>query len=176
MSEQEGTVQEVKEQEPSTISEPIETTENPTQNPSEPSETAPHLTYRQRSASAASEKQLKSSNHEENALNKPSLSELSDKMFTDFIELLSGEMQAGFNELSLVEQMNQAISKKYETMNQRTDGVKNHLQKMMKMYEGLQSSFQEVDQIEGSVNELNDIVNYLDHYTKQLELQLKPYL
>ncbi|KAG2391876.1 hypothetical protein C9374_013361 [Naegleria lovaniensis] len=128
-------------------------------------------TYRERSASSASSENVQSSSNQQHRLE-----DLTEKMFENFIELLQGEMQAGFNELSLLQQMNAAITKKYEGLNQKTEGVHANLKKMMQLYESLQTCFQEVDSIDISVNELNNIVNYLDVYTKQLELQLKPFL
>ncbi|EFC50421.1 predicted protein [Naegleria gruberi] len=129
-------------------------------------------TYRERSNSAVKSAQITS----ENQSHTKNLEELTEEMFSDFIQLLQGEMQAGFNELDLLQQMNGAISKKYENLNGRVDIVHSNLQKMMKLYENLQNNFQEVDAIDQSVSELANVVNYLDHYTKQLELQLKPYL
>src|SRR3989338_10099637 len=89
------------------------------------------ITYRERSNSAVKSDQITS----ENQTHTKNLEELTEEMFTDFIGLLKGEMQAGFNELDLLEQMNQAISKKYETLNGRVDGVHLNLTKMMKVYE-----------------------------------------
>ncbi|KAL9654811.1 hypothetical protein ABK040_008604 [Willaertia magna] len=130
--------------------------------------------YRQRSVSAASEKQEITTNI--NQLNRTKLTQLSDQMFHNFVDLLQGEMEAGFNELTLLEQMNKTISNKYEGLNQQSDEIRMDLQKMRQMYESLQTYFQQVDDIDRATIELATIVNYLDQYTKQLEIQLKPYL
>ncbi len=52
------------------------------------------------------------------------------QFFQDVSELIEGEMQVGFNELNLLEQMNQVVSKKYENMNKRATSVTEHLIRM----------------------------------------------
>lgn len=50
--------------------------------------------------------------------------------FHDLHDLIEGEMQVGFNELQLLEQMNQMVEKKYSSMNDKASDVHEQINKM----------------------------------------------
>ncbi|KAL0480206.1 hypothetical protein AKO1_007209 [Acrasis kona] len=97
-------------------------------------------------------------------------------LFQDVASVVHGEMQAGFNELTLLENINAAVGKRYEVMSGRTQNVLETITKMKEQYALLQPFFDEIDQIDQSVNELSNTVKYLDSYTKNLETSLREFL
>lgn len=114
-------------------------TENSTINNTSPDKSSnaksprPHrkVSYRARTASnanntpnAASTTQLNSEERQK------SVHVLTDTMFQDVSLLIKGEMQLGFNDLKLLENMNQTVAKKYENMTGRGQQVKEHVTKM----------------------------------------------
>jgi chromosome segregation ATPase len=97
-------------------------------------------------------------------------------MFERITNLIQGEMQAGFNELKLLKNMNDHVAKRYEGMARRSEAIASQIAEMKEQYEKLAPFFKQIDEIDANVTELANIVQYLDKQTKNLELQLKPFL
>eukprot|EP01027_Heterolobosea_sp_BB2_P008012 GEZU01011892.1.p1 GENE.GEZU01011892.1~~GEZU01011892.1.p1 ORF type:complete len:142 (-),score=35.71 GEZU01011892.1:187-612(-) len=101
---------------------------------------------------------------------------LVEKMFEDIQAVAQGEMQVGLNELRLLEDMNISVSQRYELMHQRAQNIAANIANVKQKYSEFDVYFKQIDEIDNSVTALEKLVKHLDDYTKNLEVQLRPYL
>ncbi|KAE8749889.1 hypothetical protein FOCC_FOCC003358 [Frankliniella occidentalis] len=103
----------------------------------------------------------------------PNLSRLATTMFQKTADYLFGELTATQEDYRLLESMNQATIAKYSDMKQISGNVSRTITELNEKYMSLQPYLDQIDQIESSVNKLEQAAYKLDAYSKRLETKFK---
>mmetsp|Transcript_9843 Transcript_9843/g.14507 ORF Transcript_9843/g.14507 Transcript_9843/m.14507 type:complete len:162 (+) Transcript_9843:32-517(+) len=131
------------------------------------------VSSRARSTSAASTHQIQPDlPYIQNLRLKSSIQDLMEKT----ADVLESEMQNGYNDLILLQQMNKVTGQKYDNLSKKQNQVHEELMAMKHQYEQFQPYLRQLDEIETSVEQFSTMIGHLDEYTKDLEKQLMPYL
>jgi Leucine-rich repeat (LRR) protein len=75
-------------------------------------------------------KETDNQQQEDNENQKKLVSQQIHQMFTNISQVVQGEMQAGFNELTLLQNMNDHVANRYEGMVHRTESIQKDINEM----------------------------------------------
>ncbi|XP_021960398.1 biogenesis of lysosome-related organelles complex-1 subunit 2 [Folsomia candida] len=102
-----------------------------------------------------------------------SLNNLAKNMFEKTAEYLQGELLLVQEDYKLLENLNKATAAKYSDMRQISANVGKSLHELNDKYRSLEPLLLQIDQIEDSVNKLEQAAYKLDSYSKRLEGKFK---
>eukprot|EP00898_Chlorokybus_atmophyticus_P000799 jgi/Chlat1/171/Chrsp1S03243 len=88
-------------------------------------------------------------------------------------KVVHGELRAGFNELQLLEDMNNIAAKKYEDLGDFAAGLSVFFNKLRQKNDAFRPYLQQIDEIDQQVVDLEAVVSTLDLYTRRLEENLR---
>jgi len=97
------------------------------------------------------------------------LSQDADTLFQNLTKYMKGELGAAIDEFKLLEQMNVVTKDKYAEMTASAAQLTSGMQSLQKKYELLQPYLTQIDEIDGSLRDLEETVHLLDEYTARLE-------
>merc|ERR1712227_44880 len=103
----------------------------------------------------------------------PQLNQLASVMFTSTSEWVTGELEATTEEYRLLEQMNKLTLTKYSDMSQITENITKGVTDLNTKYTDLLPYLEQIDQIDASVERLEQAAYKLDAYSKRLEQKFK---
>merc|ERR1712087_498906 len=103
----------------------------------------------------------------------PQLNHLASVMFSKTSDWIAGELESTTEEYRLLEQMNQVTLTKYSDMQQITENISKGATDLNIKYSELLPYLEQVDQIDSSVERLEQAAYKLDAYSKRLEQKFK---
>ncbi|KAL0277628.1 UNVERIFIED_CONTAM: hypothetical protein PYX00_004854 [Menopon gallinae] len=103
----------------------------------------------------------------------PNISKLANTMFQKCSEFLLGELTSTQEDYKLLENMNRVAIRKYSDMKQIAGNIAKCMKEVDEKYKALQPYLEQIDQIEDSVNKLEQAAYKLDAYSRRLENQYK---
>jgi len=103
----------------------------------------------------------------------PQLNQLASVMFSSTSDWISGELETTTEEYKLLEQMNRLTMTKYSDMNQITENISKGVTELNSKYTDLLPYLEQIDQIDASVERLEQAAYKLDAYSKRLEQKFK---
>merc|ERR1719221_2313249 len=103
----------------------------------------------------------------------PQLNQLASVMFSSTSDWISGELETTTEEYKLLDQMNRLTMTKYSDMNQITENISKGVTELNSKYTDLLPYLEQIDQIDASVERLEQAAYKLDAYSKRLEQKFK---
>merc|ERR1711936_394366 len=103
----------------------------------------------------------------------PQLNHLASVMFSKSSDWITGELESTTEEYRLLEQMNKLTLTKYSDMHQITENISKGVTDLNMKYSELLPYLEQVDQIDSSVERLEQAAYKLDAYSKRLEQKFK---